>query len=152
LVLKKPLSSESEICSGSSSSKLVTSQFRSFCPFRLFALHTFLHCLITFFSIHTGFSSDSSLRHVLTTCFYSCLFVVSLALQPPNLGLGLPPCNSPFHFGLLDLRHSVGLPGRVISSSQHKHRKTHTNTKQPFPEWDSNQRSRLPSERRQCTP
>jgi hypothetical protein len=36
----------------------------------------------------------------------------------PNLGLGLPPWNSPFHFGLLALRHSVGLLGRVISSSQ----------------------------------
>jgi hypothetical protein len=36
----------------------------------------------------------------------------------PNLGLGLPPWNSPFHFGFLDLRHSVGLLGRVISSSQ----------------------------------
>jgi hypothetical protein len=31
---------------------------------------------------------------------------------------GLPPRNSPFHYGLLDLRHSVGLLGRVISSSQ----------------------------------
>jgi hypothetical protein len=50
----------------------------------------------------------------------------------PDLALGLPPWNSPFHFGLLDLRHSVGLLGRVISSSQglpvHKHRKTHTYT------------------------
>jgi hypothetical protein len=36
----------------------------------------------------------------------------------PHLGLGLPPWNSPFNFGLLDLRHSVGLLGRVISSSQ----------------------------------
>jgi hypothetical protein len=36
----------------------------------------------------------------------------------PNLGLGLPPWNSPFHFGFLDLRQSVGLLGRVISSSQ----------------------------------
>jgi hypothetical protein len=35
-----------------------------------------------------------------------------------NIGLGLPPWNSPFHFGLLDLRHSVGLLRRVISSSQ----------------------------------
>jgi hypothetical protein len=35
-----------------------------------------------------------------------------------NLGLGLPPWNSPFHFSFLDLRHSVGLLGRVISSSQ----------------------------------
>jgi hypothetical protein len=36
----------------------------------------------------------------------------------PNLGLGLPPWNSPFHFGFLDLRQAVGLFGRVISSSQ----------------------------------
>jgi hypothetical protein len=36
----------------------------------------------------------------------------------PNLGLGLPPWNSPFHFGFPDLRQSVGLLGRVISSSQ----------------------------------
>jgi hypothetical protein len=36
----------------------------------------------------------------------------------PNLGLGLPPWNSPFYFGLLDLRHSVELLGRVISPSQ----------------------------------
>jgi hypothetical protein len=34
------------------------------------------------------------------------------------LSLGLPPWNSPFHFGFLDLRQSVGLLGRVISSSQ----------------------------------
>jgi hypothetical protein len=36
----------------------------------------------------------------------------------PNSGLCLSSWNSPFHFGLLDLRHSVGLLGRVISSSQ----------------------------------
>jgi hypothetical protein len=36
----------------------------------------------------------------------------------PNLGLGLPPWNSSFHFGFIDLRQSVGLLGRVISSSQ----------------------------------
>jgi hypothetical protein len=36
----------------------------------------------------------------------------------PNLGLGLPPWNSPFHFSFLDLRQSVGLLTRVISSSQ----------------------------------
>jgi hypothetical protein len=34
----------------------------------------------------------------------------------PNWGLGLPPWNSPFHFGFLDLRQTVGLLGRVISS------------------------------------
>jgi hypothetical protein len=36
----------------------------------------------------------------------------------PNSGLGLPPWNFFFHFCLLDLRPSVGLLGRVISSSQ----------------------------------
>jgi hypothetical protein len=36
----------------------------------------------------------------------------------PNLGLGLPPWNSPFHFGFLELRQSVGFLGRVISSLQ----------------------------------
>jgi hypothetical protein len=36
----------------------------------------------------------------------------------PNLGLGLPPWNSPFHFGFLYLRQTVGLLERVISSSQ----------------------------------
>jgi hypothetical protein len=48
----------------------------------------------------------------------------------PNLRLGLPPWNSPFHFGFLDFRQSVRLLGWVISSSLpvHKHRKTHTQT------------------------
>jgi hypothetical protein len=44
----------------------------------------------------------------------------------PNLGLGLPPWNSPFQFGLLDLRHSVGLLGWVISSSQGLYLNTNT--------------------------
>jgi hypothetical protein len=36
------------------------------------------------------------------------------------VGLGLPPWNSPFHFrfSFLNHRQSVGLLGRVISSSQ----------------------------------
>jgi hypothetical protein len=81
----------------------------------------------------------------------------------PNLCLGLPPWNPPFHFGFLDLRQSVGFLGQVISSSQglylytntekrartHTHTHTHTHTKHPCPEWNSNPRSRLPSERRQ---
>jgi hypothetical protein len=68
--------------------------------------------------------------------------LLSLALQPPNLGLGLSPWNSPFHFGFLVLRRSVGLLERVISSSQgfylytntgkraraHTHTHTHTQT------------------------
>jgi hypothetical protein len=36
----------------------------------------------------------------------------------PNLGLDLPPWNSLFHFSFLDLKQSVGLLGRVMSSSQ----------------------------------
>jgi hypothetical protein len=53
-----------------------------------------------------------------------CLFLFFILLffplwrYSPNLGLGLPPWNSQFYFGLLDLRHSVGLLGRMISSSQ----------------------------------
>jgi hypothetical protein len=42
----------------------------------------------------------------------------SLWRYNPNSGLGLSPRNFPFHFSLLDLRQSVGLLGRVISSSQ----------------------------------
>jgi hypothetical protein len=75
----------------------------------------------------------------------------------PNLGLGLPLWNFPFHFGLLDFRYSVELLGRVISSSQGlytntENAHTYTNIKHKCPEWDSNPRSRLPSERRQCMP
>jgi hypothetical protein len=76
----------------------------------------------------------------------------------PHLGLGLPPWNSLFHFGFIDLRQSVGLIWRVISSSQglylytNTEKRTHTNTNHPCPEWDSNQRSRLQSERRKCMP
>jgi hypothetical protein len=50
----------------------------------------------------------------------------------------------------LDQGQSVGLLGRVISSSQGLY--LYTNTKHPCTEWDSNPWSRLPSERRQCTP
>jgi hypothetical protein len=65
-----------------------------------------------------------------------------------------------FSFIILIISQTVGLLGRVIGLSQgrylntgqHKHRKTHTHTKQPCPEWDSNLRSRPPSERRQCMP
>jgi hypothetical protein len=44
----------------------------------------------------------------------------------PNLGLRLPPWNSTFHFGFLDLRQSVGLLGGW--SARRKHRKTHIHT------------------------
>jgi hypothetical protein len=60
---------------------------------------------------------------------------------------------------LLDLGQSVGLLGRVISSSQGHYlytnveKRTHnTNTKHLCPEWDSNPRSRRPRERRQFMP
>jgi hypothetical protein len=54
------------------------------------------------------------LRSILILYFH----IVFLWRYSPNLGLGLPPWNSTFHFGFLDLRQSVGLLGRVISSSQ----------------------------------
>jgi hypothetical protein len=60
----------------------------------------------------------------------------------------------------LDHLQTAGLFGRVISSSQglylnteqHKHRKTHTHIKHPYPEWDSKPRSRLLSEQRHYMP
>jgi hypothetical protein len=85
------------------------------------------------------------------------LLVFFLWRYSPNLSLGLPPWNSPLHFGFLDLRQSVGLLGRVISSSKastyiqtQKNAHTYTNTEHPCSEWDSKPWSRLPSERRQC--
>jgi hypothetical protein len=66
----------------------------------------------------------------------------SLWRYSTSLGLGLPPWNSLFHFGLLNLRHLVGLLGRVISSSQglclytNTEKCTYTNTEHPCPEWD----------------
>jgi hypothetical protein len=57
---------------------------------------------------------------------YSDLYTMRLRLWRYNLGL--PPWNSLLHFGLLDLRHSVGLLGRVISSSQGLY--LYTNTEQ----------------------
>jgi hypothetical protein len=74
--------------------------------------------------------------------------IFPLALQP-QFGPWPTSMKSRFHFDFLDLRQSVGLLGRVISSS---HTHTYTNTKYPCPGWDSNPRSRLPSERRQSMP
>jgi hypothetical protein len=43
--------------------------------------------------------------------------------------------------------------GLYLNTGQHKHRKTHTYTKHPCPEWDSNPRSRRPaSEASSCLP
>jgi hypothetical protein len=64
-----------------------------------------------------------------------------LWLYSPDLGLGLPPWNSPFHFGLLDLRHQVGLLGRVTSSSQglylytNTEKRTYTHTHRTSMPW-----------------
>jgi hypothetical protein len=87
------------------------------------------------------------------------LFFIFFIGTTAPVGLGLPPWNSPFHFFFFpNLTQSVGLLGRVISSSQglylytNAEKRTHTNTKHPRPEWDSNPRSRLPSKRRQYMP
>jgi hypothetical protein len=50
--------------------------------------------------------------------FHTVGWFFFLRRYSPNLGLGLPLWNSPFHFGFLALRQSVGLLGRVINSSQ----------------------------------
>jgi hypothetical protein len=81
------------------------------------------------------FPAEQSDRTVNPT---SSLHFFLLCCYSPNLGHGLPPWNSPFHFSFLDLRQSVGLLGRVISSSQglclyRNTKKTHTYTKHLFP-------------------
>jgi hypothetical protein len=80
-------------------------------------------------------------------------------LVAPTLGSLLPLLEHRTEFPqFLDQGQSVGLFGRGISSSQgiylytNTEKRTHTGTKHPCPEWHSNPRSRLPSERRQCTP
>jgi hypothetical protein len=77
--------------------------------------------------------------HIKLCSSVACAIVVALMSgfflwrYSPNLGLVLPPWNSPFHFRYLDLRQSVGLLGgwsarRKASLRVHKHRKTHTHT------------------------
>jgi hypothetical protein len=68
-----------------------------------------------------------------TTRWYCCHFFLLFFFwrYSPHLGLGLPPWNSPFHFGFLDLRPSVGLLGRVISSSQGLYLYTNTEKRTP---------------------
>jgi hypothetical protein len=51
----------------------------------------------------------------LITSFTQSKYFFLIWRYSPNLGLCLPPWNSPFHFGLLDLRYPVGLRGWVIS-------------------------------------
>jgi hypothetical protein len=81
-------------------------------------------------------------------------------LVAPTLGSLLPLLEHRADFPqFLDQGQSVGLLGRVISSSQglylhtNTEKRTHIHkTKHPCPEWDSNPWSRLPSELKQCTP
>jgi hypothetical protein len=80
--------------------------------------------------------------------FIICFFFFLVA---PTLGSLLPLLEHRAKFPqFLDQGRSVGLLGRVISSSQGLY--LYTNTKHPCPEWDSNPRSRPPSERTQYTP
>jgi hypothetical protein len=85
--------------------------------------------------IHTNYSlTEVGLKHRWRQSVRFCqrlyygqllfLFFFSFGVTAPVWGLAR---NSPFHFGLLDLRHSVGLLGRVISSSQGLY--LYTNTK-----------------------
>jgi hypothetical protein len=66
------------------------------------------HCIEA--SCFTYIVTSTQLQYITAFIFFWC--------YSPNLDLGLPPWNSPFHFRLLELRHSVELLGRVISSSQ----------------------------------
>jgi hypothetical protein len=126
-------------------------------PTRSMGVCVRLFCVCGVLCVGRGLPTDwSPVQGVLPTVHnFSPLWRYS-----PSLGLGLPPRNSPFHFGLLDLRHSVGLLGRVITSSQGLYLYTNTEKrtrahihKTPnihARSGDSNPRSWLPSERRQC--
>jgi hypothetical protein len=106
--------------------------------------------------IYTGHIVVRWWRQSFSNLFFFCLllYISFLWRCSLNLGPGLPSWNSPFHFGLLLFRHSVGHLGQVISSSQvlclYTNTEKRTYTKHPCREWDSNPRSRLPSEWRQC--
>jgi hypothetical protein len=64
--------------------------------------------------------------HIIQVYISKLYIYIFLLRYSPSLGLGLPPRNSPFHFGFLHLRQSVGLLGRVISSSQGLYLSTNT--------------------------
>jgi hypothetical protein len=101
--------------------------------------------LILLFVVHKQQDKNNN-----TNYKYKAIFFFPLALQPQ---FGPRPTSMKLSVSLrffLDLRQSVGLLGRVISSSQglylytntEKHTYTH---KHPCCEWDSNPRSRLPT-------
>jgi hypothetical protein len=87
-----------------------------------------IHCLGSLVSMVPFFTI--TLVNMLSMC-YNFFFIWRYS---PNLGLGLPPRNSPFHFSLLDLRHSVGLLGRMISSSQGLYLYTNTEKQTQTPD------------------
>jgi hypothetical protein len=70
--------------------------------------------------ISSHYFRNTKREHHKVYCNISSLHCVFFSLwrYNPNLGLGLPPWNSPFHFCLLGLKHSLGLLRRVISSLQ----------------------------------
>jgi hypothetical protein len=86
-----------------------------------------LHCVFQFYDSHFTLPvllrqyTEFTLRGSLSLLFFFWRY-------SPNLGLGLPPWNPPFHFGFLDLRQLVGLLGRVISSSQGTQTQQNANT------------------------
>jgi hypothetical protein len=94
----------------------------------------------------------------ISRCYTDQAIFFFLWRYSPQWGLGLPPWNSPFHLGFLNLRQTVGLLGRVISSSQglylytNTEKRTHTQILNTHALSGIRTRSRLPSERRQCMP
>jgi hypothetical protein len=78
----------------------------------------------------------------------------------PLLVRSLPYWSTRLITQFLDLSQPLALLGQVIRSSQglylntgqHKHRKTRTHIKYPFPRLDSNPQSRFPSDRRLFIP
>jgi hypothetical protein len=103
---------------------------------------------LTCYSVLIDVTSFVPISHVTSNGFFS-----SVPLIP------LYRCRGFLSFFLI-ISQTVGLlrrgigpsQGRYLHTGQHKHRKTHTHTKHPCPEWYSNPRSRLPSERRLCMP
>jgi hypothetical protein len=75
-----------------------------------------INCNFTCYCVDV--SVDGLLVYVGTYIWDLTIFFFFPWRYSPNLGFGLPPWNIPFHFGLLNLWHSVGLLGWVISSSQ----------------------------------
>jgi hypothetical protein len=70
-------------------------------------------------------SADVTKLWIYTSTHPFAFMVFFLGTTAP-VGLGLPPWTSPFTSGFLDLTHSVGLLGRVISSYTNTEKCTHT--------------------------